>query len=161
MSEIWKTVVGYPLHECSNRGRIRRTTTKRVIKGSANRDGYLMTSLAKHQSRAIHRLVYKTFIGEPPPGMHVAHMDGNPANNAVENLVVCTPRVNCSHKLEHGTQTFGSGHHSAKLTEADVVAIREMRARGATLREISKTYGLRSDSSVLNITNRKSWKHVV
>ncbi len=160
MKEEWKIIPGYPLHECSDLGCIRRITTKRIIKGSVNRDGYIMVALAKKHSQAVHRFVYKTFVGEPPPGMHVAHMDGNPANNAVENLVACTPRVNCSHKLSHGTQTFGSDHHSAKLTEADVVAIRAMRDRGVTLREIAKTFGLKSDSSVLNITNRKSWKHV-
>jgi DNA invertase Pin-like site-specific DNA recombinase len=44
-----------------------------------------------------------------------------------------------------------------KLTEEQVGEMRELRARGLTLREIAERYGV-SISTTCNIVNRKTWK---
>lgn len=43
----------------------------------------------------VHRLVYKTFVGEIPEGMVIDHIDGNRNNNNVRNLRCVTVSENC------------------------------------------------------------------
>ena len=43
----------------------------------------------------VHRLVYKTFIGDIPEGMIVDHIDGDRNNNNVHNLRCVTQSENC------------------------------------------------------------------
>ena len=49
--------------------------------------GYLKTPT--HE--LVHRLVYKTFVGEIPPGYHIHHKDHNKQNNALDNLELIDP----------------------------------------------------------------------
>ena len=49
--------------------------------------GYLRTPT--HE--LVHRLVYKTFVGEIPPGYHIHHKDHNKQNNALDNLELIDP----------------------------------------------------------------------
>ena len=56
----------------------------------------------------------------------------------------------------------GSRHHAAKITEADVRAIREERAKGKTIDAIHQQFselGL-THSSIEKIVYGLSWKHV-
>jgi len=53
----------------------------------------------------------------------------------------------------------GEAHHSAKLTEDDVRAIRRLHAEGLTNQAIATQYGV-SQVSVSSIVLRKHWKHV-
>lgn len=40
----------------------------------------------------LHRTIWQTHYGEIPPGWEVHHIDGNKANNMLENLL-CLPRA--------------------------------------------------------------------
>lgn len=42
----------------------------------------------------VHRLVAETYIGSIPDGHEIDHLDGNTANNHVENLEIVTKQVN-------------------------------------------------------------------
>lgn len=53
----------------------------------------------------------------------------------------------------------GSHHGMAKLTEADVVAIRARSPRGGETRAVASEYGI-SASTVRDICQRRFWKHV-
>ena len=53
----------------------------------------------------------------------------------------------------------GARHHRTRLTEDDVIAIRQRRADGETERSIGSTYGL-SPSTVHAILTGKTWTHV-
>lgn len=57
------------------------------------------------------------------------------------------------------TETRGETHHSAKLTNADVLSIRE-RAGSVTRRELADEYGVTTDN-IHRIVNGKSWKHLL
>lgn len=49
----------------------------------------------------VHRIVAKTFIGEPD-NKQVNHIDGNKLNNNINNLEYCSARDNLIHALNLG-----------------------------------------------------------
>jgi hypothetical protein len=68
------------------------------VVGSLNPKGYLLTTV-RGRPVMLHRLVYVWVTGaEPPDGLHIHHIDENPANNAWNNLAVVTPK---QHKRLH------------------------------------------------------------
>lgn len=53
----------------------------------------------------------------------------------------------------------GERHSQAKLTAAQVIEMRELRAGGAKTRDLMERYGV-SEMTVLSIVSRRSWKHI-
>ena len=88
--------------------------------------------------------------------MEAAHGDAIRSNNSLANLSWKTPLENAQDKFRTGTQPLGSRHHAAKLTEADVVAIRHDRR---VQREIAQQYGV-SQSLIQQLQSNKGWNHV-
>lgn len=97
----------------------------------------------KNKKRYVHRLVAEAFIGDIPKGMHVCHEDGDPANNAVSNLRLDTPKGNAADKFRHGTQPTGPAHWHSKLTAEEEVYVRSRRGefRGVQ-RELARQLGV-------------------
>jgi hypothetical protein len=97
--------------------------------------------------------------GNPAVDHH--HIDGDPHNNAPENVLrVCRRchmrldgRVRSRHQRARGAATG-----KAKLTEDDVRAIR-CRRQSESLAVLAAEYGI-SQSLVSQITRRKLWAHV-
>lgn len=89
------------------------------------------------------------FVGPPPPGQQIRHLDGNRANPALANLCYGAPTENHADKKRHGTQPRGDTHSHAKLTEND----------GETRRSLAREYGLCSQS-VDDIVNHVNWRHI-
>lgn len=109
--------------------------------------------------KLIHVLVLEAFMGPCPEGMQCRHLDGNPANNHVSNLVWGTPQENQLDRKLHGTSMEGSKHPMAKLTDDQVRQLRIDYSNGLTQVEIGKRYGLRQ-GYVSKIVNRKNWSHI-
>ena len=101
------------------------------------------------------------FLGLDRPFVahQVAHLDGQRLNNHVSNLAWLLPIENDAHKDLHGTRLRGSQIHCAKLTEAQVVLIRQALAVGIRQCVLAQTYGV-SDSTVSLIARAKTWRHV-
>lgn len=127
MNEEWRPVVGYQgLYEVSNLGRVRsvdRTShykdgrtylyRGRVLKLRKGRDGHLRINLCKDgklKTKFVHRMVLEAFVGPCPEGMECLHIDGNPANNCVDNLSWGTRGENMLDRVRHGS------HHNANKT---------------------------------------------
>lgn len=119
-SEIWKPIPNYEgLYEVSNFGNVR--SLDRVIVGSdgvpqrfkgqtmpprSNGSHFSVKLRSGHQKREVwyvHRLVLAAFVGPCPEGMEVRHLDGNPANNSLENLKYGTVSENRFDSVRHGT----------------------------------------------------------
>lgn len=124
------------------------------------------------QGRA-HRFAWIVTNGDIPDGLCALHVCDNPACVRPDHLFLGTKGDNNRDMIKKGrhrrggTKTpvtkckypRGERHPGAKLTVDDVRAIRKLRSEGNSLSKIAKLHGV-NITSVYNITNRKTWKHV-
>lgn len=166
---LWRTVPGYPAYEVSVDGVVRRCQgfrcrrAHRVLVPFVRPNGYaqiLLYQRAQRRRFGVHQLVALAFLGPKPSPQHeVAHLDGQRLNNHVSNLAWLLHSENERHKDLHGTRLRGSQIGNAKLTEAQVVLIRQALAVGIRQCVLAQAYGV-SDSTVSLIARAKTWRHV-
>jgi hypothetical protein len=151
---LWKMIDEFPAYEVSEYGNVRRIDTGRILKPTKDR-GYHRYSLRNGtvHGRSEHRLVLVAFVGPPPEGMEACHDDGVKTNNHYSNLRWDTHRANNVDKIQHGTST-------AKLSVAQVIQIRQLRAENRTMAEIGALFGV-WPSTVSRIVHRQKRQHVV
>jgi hypothetical protein len=93
----------------------RRGTRGGLLKQSLNTSGYpQITIYIKGRGPrpfVVHKLVAEAFIGPPPTGMEVCHVDGNSRNNHVSNLVYDTHSRNMRDAKRHGTNVNANKTH--------------------------------------------------
>ena len=125
----WKSIPGYEgSYEVSNKGQVRSVDrVRRVGKGEgslrlyrsqprrlqADKAGYSRVTLklsGAKRSHLVHHLVLEAFVGPKPVGMECRHLNGNPADNRLENLQWGTSSENSFDVVRHGN------HHGAKKT---------------------------------------------
>lgn len=164
VAEQWKQIEGFEgRYEVSDTGRVRSITRKNIIyrKPVTNAGGYLKVQLRKGgkvRGFYVHRLVAAAFIGIPD-GMTVNHLDGDKANNRVENLEVCTRGENSKHGYRTGLIGLGENHINSKLKESQIPDIKRRIAAGESERSIASRYGV-ARSSIRHIKAGRSWAHV-
>lgn len=145
---------------------------ERLMKLKLSRTGYVVAHLrdeanSKESWPPVHRLIAEAFIENPNDKPTVNHKDGVKANNHLSNLEWATHSENTQHAFDTGlakpcrTQKsrVGSASHQAKLTEQQVLEIRQLREDGMTLVSIAGRYGI-VFSQVDRICKRESWKHI-
>jgi hypothetical protein len=105
-----------------------------------------------------HRISWEIHRGPIPPGLHVCHKCDTPSCVNPDHLFLGTAADNMADKCAKGRGNFRRGMTSgrAKLTDADVVAIRADRRLQA---EIAEAYGV-SNPIISRIKSRKIWAHV-
>lgn len=115
-----------------------------------------LTHSGKSRKFYVHRLVAEAFIGPLPGGMQTRHRDGNPLNNAVDNLAYGTP-------LENGADAVVHGRHyrdnKGVLTKSQIPAIRMRLASGDRQVDIAADFGVKQ-MTISDIKNGKTWAHV-
>ncbi len=124
--------------------------------------GYRFVNLhgdAGKRTRYIHRLLLEAFVGPCPPGHEGCHNNGDRTDNRLVNLRWATHRENIADREAHGGNPKGTRNGQAKLDEAQVQAIREMRAEGQEYKAISAKFGV-STSAIGFIVKRKLWRHI-
>ena len=175
--EEWRPIPAYEgLYEASSLGRIRSLTRVveqrskwggtllcrkpgRILRPVKGSDGYLGVSLSKDGRilrRHVHALVCSAFHGPRPEGHHAAHNDGAILNCHATNVRWATPTENADDKVKHGTLLVGQDCGNAKLSEDQVLKIKEDRR---SVRSIARQYGI-SPSQVSNIRRGLQWKHL-
>lgn len=93
----------------------------------------------------IHRLVLEAFVGPCPAGMEGCHNDGNPQNNALDNLRWDTHAANHLDSVRHGTKVnppvmSGEAHPNSRLTDAEVAIIKSHQARRGLHAELAREF---------------------
>lgn len=179
VDEIWKDVPDYEgYYQVSSLGRVRscdrfvahsgggkRTVRQRVLNQCKDRYGYWNVCLCfngKPKTVTVHSLVAKAFIGDRLTGDQINHIDGNKDNNSLRNLEYCSPSKNNQHAYDLGLKVAAKGENqgSSKLTQAQVLRIREAYASGGVSQAaLAKLYGI-GQQTVCRIIARKTWKHI-
>lgn len=88
--------------------------------------------------------------------MEGCHRDGNPFNNALDNLRWDTPASNAADRNLHGTQVRGDRLSYSKLSESEVLEINSMLLLGVKNVEIAKKFGVRH-STISAIKKGDNW----
>jgi hypothetical protein len=179
MDETWKDIPGYEgYYQASSLGKIRsldRVSTHwkgitQIKKGkeisiSADIKGYLKISLMKSGTRKsfkAHRLIAITFLDNKDNLSDVNHKNLNKADNSVSNLEWCSHKENCEHASLNGRKGGGMGskNHFSKLTETDVLEIRDLFKIGKeTRKSLAEKYSV-DYTLIWQIVARKAWKHI-
>jgi hypothetical protein len=125
------------------------------------RGGYGMFALRKGIIRRSHRIAWELTNGPVPAGIWVLHHCDNPPCCNPGHLFLGTPKDNTADKIAKGrsNHTRGSARPQAKITEADVVAIRAARAAGVTGAVLAARYGVHR-TAIYHIAKGDYWKHV-
>jgi hypothetical protein len=163
--EIWKEVKDYEgFFWVSNTGKVK--SKNKIRKLTKDKDEYLTVLLTKdglkefRKLKKVHRLVAEAFIPNPDNLPCVCHKDDNPLNNNVNNLWWGTFDDNLKDMSRKDRSTRGVKNWNTKLTEQDVLNIKNLRAvTGEGARKISKRLGV-SESAVDGILYKNSWKHI-
>ena len=92
--EQWKDIKGYEgIYQVSDRGRIKSLRKKKYLKVWSTKQGYRYVVLnieGKAYTTYIHQLIAQAFIPNPDNKDIVHHIDRNPENNSLDNLMWVT-----------------------------------------------------------------------
>jgi len=113
----------------------------------------------KRGPRQTHRVAYELTFGPIPEGQVVRHKkcDNPPCCNPA-HLRLGTQADNIADMVAAGRQSFGARNPNAKLTDADVIAIRSGQSSETTA-ELAQRFGV-SQSLISQIRGGSLWKHV-
>ena len=105
-----------------------------------------------------HRLSYELNYGEIPQGMEICHKCDNPCCINPDHLFAGTRQDNIDDRERKGRNNppKGEKHAKAKLTERDVIDIRNKRAAGKSFGKLAKEYGVHK-KTIQNAVSGKSW----
>jgi hypothetical protein len=113
----------------------------------------------KRLTRA-HRIAYELTHGRFDPSADVRHKCDNPICVNPSHLELGSHADNMGDMVKRGRSCRGEQKPDAKLTEADVRAIRErFAAGGITKQALAEQYGVCADT-VRDVITRTKWRHV-
>ena len=107
----------------------------------------------------ISRYIYTQEHGEIPTGMIIRHTCDNPRCINIDHLIIGTKQDNANDKVERNRQIKGAQVASSKLTDQDIINIRNINLKHLKQISIARMYDI-SKSVVSNILNNKTWKHI-
>lgn len=179
----WVSIDGFSKYEVSEDGQIRsvdrvipayvdslgRNMPERKLSGVLRKPrrhefGYLMVDLMSDEGKicgmTVHRALAIGFKGPAPfEGAVARHMDGNCENNVPSNIEWGSQKDNIHDAMKHGTVQKGEARYNAKLTEADVIAIRERILSGDKFAIVAVDFDI-SESICYRIATGEKWASV-
>lgn len=143
------------VYDVDKNGNVFNTKLKKQITPVLKKTGYYEVRLGlnnKRTSLSHHRVVWETWNGSIPQGMHINHINQIKSDNRLSNLEMVTPSEN-QQKRE---LACGEEIHNSKATDT---IVREIRNSVESTSVLAEKYDL-SKSAVKRIKNYTTWKHV-
>ena len=150
-AEEWRPIKGYEdRYGISSFGRIvslnyKNGKHKRILSTRKKENATTITpatvlsaSPRKPKTRTICRLVLETFVGKCPRGKEPGHLDGDPTNNRLSNLVYQTRAQRIKQNYKEGKMK--AERRNAKFTWTEVCQMRLDFINGMTRMEIRDKY---------------------
>ena len=176
--ERWTDITGYEgMYQVSDMGNVRSLDRREplVVKGTAcrrSRKGRILSprvGLYRHIELSrngikteitVAKLVAIAFLANPLNKPTPNHIDGDKHNDVLSNLEWNTHAENTQHAYDTGLAVAakGSEHVAAKLTEQQVLQMRQAYATGATQRVLATEFHI-SRTQVSFIVRGLKWKH--
>jgi len=173
--EEWRHVCGWEgMYKVSSLGRMRRLAKlkknglngellpEKIMHQMKNEKGYLYVELWKNNIRKVnkvHKLVGIAFISNPENKATINHKDFIKGNNIYSNLEWMTFEENFAHAFKNGKFRRGENAATAKLTNAQVIKIKELYREGMRVCDIGRKLGLKTNP-LYAIVNGWQWKSV-
>ncbi len=129
-----------------------------IWNGCRDKDGYGVFSANGVPYRA-HRIAWMLVNGSVPDGLILRHSCDNPSCCNPAHLSIGTHADNVADKLSRNRGAKGESINTAKLTEADVLKIREVFATGVSCFVLADMYGV-LPCNIYRIASGKYWRHV-
>lgn len=112
------------------------------------------------QNRGAHRLAWELKNGPIPHGMFICHRCDNRQCVNVDHLFLGTRKDNIDDMVHKQRHARGESQAASKLSEEDVLSIREIYAKGGiTQTELGKQFGV-GHTTVSYVVNKRAWRHV-
>jgi len=99
----------------------------------------------RRANRKIHSVVARTWIGQPPYGYVINHIDGNRKNPHADNLEYVSQRQNLRHgrgHVDYRDHAEGGDYTKGRAKTLTDDEICDMRDSGASLQEIERVSGV-------------------
>lgn len=175
----WKDIPGFPNYQASTDGQI-RSLDREIVAARKDgtefryrKDGVVLKPCAYtlyghlhvgvtdengcRRQRPVHTLVLLAFDRPKAANEQCRHIDGNPANNCLDNLCWGTLRENIADRIEHGTSAVQGSRRV--LTKERVLEIRRRHRDGEPLYDLIREWGV-SHGTIYSVTSGRTWNHV-
>ncbi len=127
--------------------------------GCKDKDGYGKLTYQTKDKHA-HRVVYEICIGEIPEDLCVLHQCDNPSCCNPNHLFLGSPIDNAIDRDNKGRQAKGTSCHTSKLSESDVIEIRQRYISITPNKtQLAKEYNV-SQTTIDFLVRRITWKHI-
>lgn len=125
--------------------------------GNRKPNGYGRIQI-NNKSFAAHRLSYALHVRPIPDGLFICHKCDNPSCVNPDHLFIGTHTDNMRDRNEKGRSNMpkGTNHHLHKLTDSDVI---EIRNSGVSSRKLAGGYGV-SYRTILHVKRGDTWRHI-
>lgn len=110
--------------------------------------------------KSAHRYSYEFYKEKIPEGMDVCHTCDNRRCVNPDHLFLGTRSDNMQDCIKKERFDVGEKHYAHKVTEKEVLEIREKYERGYQYNWLAREYGI-SQETIYDIVKRRTWKHVL
>lgn len=162
--KMWAKIPEYEEYYASSDGSILSTKKREwhIMKPISAKDKHLYVFLYRNGNMRkmwVHRAVLLAWDREPLPGEECRHLNDIPTDNRLKNLCWGTRIENVADKRRNGGIPYGERAGTHKLTDIQVLEIREKYSKDKSSSDLSVEYGV-SKNTILQIVKGNKWRHL-